>query len=121
MTIVDFEPLSLDVPLREEPAGVIRVGKSRVLLELVLRAFQAGATPEAIVQMYDSLSLVDVYAVAGRFLANPAPFDEYLLRREQAAAETRKSIEVIQGAQSNLRAVLSARALAREQSRAQTP
>ena len=32
-----FEPLTLAVPLREEPAGVLRVGKSRVLLELVLR------------------------------------------------------------------------------------
>lgn len=113
MTIVDFEPLSLDVPLREEPPGVIRVGKSRVLLEFVLRAFQAGATPEAIVQMYDSLSLVDVYAVAGRYLANPVPFDEYLLRRDEAAVETRKSICASQGAQANLRAVLSARAQAR--------
>jgi hypothetical protein len=50
MTMLDFEPLTVVVPLREEPTGVFRVGKSRVLLELVLRAFKAGATPEAIVQ-----------------------------------------------------------------------
>jgi hypothetical protein len=30
------------------------------LLELVLRAFQDGATPEAIVQRYPTLGLVDV-------------------------------------------------------------
>jgi hypothetical protein len=47
VTTVDFEPLSLAVPLREDPPGVFRVGRSRVLLELVLRAFKAGATPEA--------------------------------------------------------------------------
>jgi hypothetical protein len=28
MTIVDFEPLTIHVPLREKPAGVIRVGKA---------------------------------------------------------------------------------------------
>jgi hypothetical protein len=66
MTMLDFEPLTVTVPLREEPPGVFRVGESRVLLELVLRAFQAGATPEAIVQSYDTLNLADVYAVISR-------------------------------------------------------
>src|SRR6266576_1752649 len=70
MTTLDFEPLTVTVPLREEPAGVFRVGKSRVLLEVVLRAFKAGATPEAIVQSYDTLNLADVYAVVTHYLAN---------------------------------------------------
>jgi hypothetical protein len=34
MTTVDFEPLTVVVPLWEDPPGVFRVGKSRVLLEL---------------------------------------------------------------------------------------
>ena len=46
MTTVDFEPLTVAVPLWEYPPGVFRVGKSRVLLELVLRAFQRGESPE---------------------------------------------------------------------------
>ena len=37
-------------PLREDASGALRVGASRVLLELVIRAFQDGATPETIVQ-----------------------------------------------------------------------
>ena len=45
-------------PLREDAAGALRVGRSRVLLELVIRAFQDGATPEAIVQRYSSFSTV---------------------------------------------------------------
>ncbi len=109
MTIVDFAPLTIDVPLREEPAGVIRVGKSRVLLELVIRAFQAGATPEAIVQAYDTLNLADVYAVAGRYLTNPAPFDQYLRDCDQNAAKTRSKIEAEQAPQGNLREILLAR------------
>lgn len=113
MSIVDFEPLTLQVPLREEPAGVIRVGKTRVLLELVIRAFQAGATPESIVQSYDTLDLADVYAVVTRYLSHPAPFDAYLRQCDQAAAETREKIEASQGPQGNLREILMARAKAR--------
>jgi hypothetical protein len=119
MTTLDFEPLTVAVPLREEPPGVFRVGKSRVLLELVLRAFKAGATPEAIVQSYDTLNLADVYAVVSRYLTAPAPFDEYLRRCDTAATETRSKIEEFQGPQVNLRAILLARAKAKEEGRAQ--
>src|ERR1700730_8664472 len=87
MTTLDFEPLTVTVPLREDPPGVFRVGKSRVLLELVLRAFKAGATPEAIVQSYDTLNLADVYAVISRYLAAPALFEEYLRQCDQVAGE----------------------------------
>jgi uncharacterized protein (DUF433 family) len=110
MTTLDFEPLTVAVPLREEPEGVFRVGRSRVLLELVLRAFKAGATPEAIVQSYDTLDLADVYAVITRYLAAPEPFEEYLRLRDEAGAATRRKIEEVQGPQGNLRAGLEARA-----------
>lgn len=119
MTTLDFEPLTVAVPLREEPAGVFRVGQSRVLLELVLRAFKAGATPESIVQSYDTLNLADVYAVVSRYLADPAPFEAYLFQCEEAAAKIRRKIEELQGSQGNLRAILLARAKAKEEARAQ--
>jgi hypothetical protein len=113
MTTVDFEPLTVQVPLREEPPGVFRVGKSRVLLELVLHAFKAGATPEAIVQSYDTLNLADVYAVVSRYLTDPTPFEDYLRQCDEAAAETRRKIEARQGPQGNLREILLARAKAK--------
>ena len=91
MTTVDFEPLSVSVPLREDPPGVFRVGKSHVLLELVIHAFKAGATPEAIVQSYDTLSLADVYAVVSRYLADPAPFEGYLRKCDETAETTREN------------------------------
>jgi uncharacterized protein (DUF433 family) len=50
-------------PLREDESGALRVGNSRVLLELVIQAFQDGATPETIVQRYPTLALADAYAV----------------------------------------------------------
>ncbi len=96
MTTVDFEPLSVVVPLREDPPGVFRVGQSRVLLELVIRAFRDGATPEAIVQSYPTLNLADVYAVVSRYLADPAPFEDDLRRCDKEAEETRRRIEATQ-------------------------
>lgn len=121
MTMVDFEPLSVMVPLREDPPGVFRVGKSRVLLELVIHAFQAGATPEAIVQSYDTLSLPDVYALASYYLTNPAPIDAYLRERDAAAAETRSRIESSQPPRAQLRELIMSRAKAKGLLRDQTP
>src|SRR5438132_2001150 len=89
MTVLEQQPLTLIIPLYEDPPGVLRVGKSRVLLELVIHAFQRGQTPEAIVQSYDTLSLADVYAVVSYYLAHPAPIEEYL-RQADVKAETRR-------------------------------
>jgi hypothetical protein len=75
----------------------------------VLRAFKAGSTPEAIVQSYDTLKLADVYAVVSRYLIDSAPFEDYLRRCDEAAAQTRDMIEQAQGPQGNLRQVLLAR------------
>lgn len=92
MLTVDFEPLTVAVPLWEDPPGVVRVGKSRVLLELVLRAFRRGETPEGIVRSFRTLQLADVYAVISRYLANPQPFDEYLRRCDEEADTVRSQL-----------------------------
>lgn len=92
------------VPLRlEEETGAIRVGKTRVLLEIVLGAFDDGATPEGIVESYSTLSLPDVYAVIAWYLRNREEADEYRRRRDKEAAEIRAKIEAKQGDLSALR------------------
>jgi uncharacterized protein (DUF433 family) len=93
MTVLEQMPLTLSIPLREDPPGVLRVGNSRVLLDLVIHAFQRGESPEGIVQSFDTLSLPDVYAVVSYYLMNPEPIDEYLLAREQEARALRRKIE----------------------------
>jgi uncharacterized protein (DUF433 family) len=93
VTTVDFEPLSVNVPLWEDPPGVFRFGNSRVLLELVIGAFQRGEAPEGIVRSYRTLHLADVYAVISRYLANPAPFEEYLRDRDAEAERVRRELE----------------------------
>jgi hypothetical protein len=93
MTTVDFEQLSVSVPLRKDPPGVFRVGQSRVLLELVLRAHRRGESPENIVSSYPDLRLKDVYVVIGRYLAAPSPFDDYLRACEEQSQAVRRDIE----------------------------
>ena len=96
MTTIDFEPLSVTVPLWEDPPGVFRVGDSRVLLELVISAFKRGDAPEGIVRSYRTLHLADVYAVISRYLANPAPFEAYLGQCDEQAEAIRREIETSQ-------------------------
>jgi uncharacterized protein (DUF433 family) len=86
-------------PLTEDGSGALRVGNSRVLLELVVRAFQDGATPDAIVQRYSTLQLPDVpdvYATIAYYLRHPDEVQQYLSRREQQADETRERIVTAQ-------------------------
>lgn len=96
-------------PLRQDPSGALRVGESRVLLELVIRAFQDGATPEAIVQRYPTTSLSDVYLVIGYYLRHRAEVEGYLAERECMATEVQRRIEERQGDLAELRQRLLAR------------
>src|SRR5438046_2229673 len=87
---------AIPVPLREEADGSLRVGQSRVLLELLIHAFEDGKTPESIVYAYSTLSLPDVYAVIAYYLANREAVENYLARREREAVEIRAKIEASQ-------------------------
>jgi uncharacterized protein (DUF433 family) len=96
VTVLEQKPLTLAIPLREDPPGVLRVGKSRILLELVIRAHQEGKSPQEIIQMYDSLEIADVYAVIAYYLAHPAEVDEYLRQCDEEADAIRRRIEASQ-------------------------
>src|SRR3954469_21409361 len=84
-------------PLRPDASGALRVGQSRVLLELVIRAFQDGATPESIVQRYPTTTLADVYAVVAYYLRHRQVIEDCLAARESKAEAVRQRIESRQG------------------------
>lgn len=96
-------------PLTEDADGALRIGASRVLLEMVIDAFQDGATPETIVQEYSTLTLPDVYAVISYYLRHKDEVERYLQGRERQAQETQQRISMRQGDLSELRARLLAR------------
>lgn len=95
-------------PVREDAAGALRVANSRVLFELVVRAFQDGATPETIVQRYSTLALSDVYSVIAYYLRHRREIEAYLTKREQKAEEVQQRIERAQTDISEIRARLLA-------------
>lgn len=83
-------------PLREDATGAIRVGNSRVLLEVVIRAFQDGASPESIVQRYSTLSLSDVYSTIAYYLRHQNAVETYLNHREQLAESVQQRLSNVQ-------------------------
>jgi uncharacterized protein (DUF433 family) len=101
-----LEPEAL--PLREDKSGAIRIGNSRVLLELVIRAFQDGASPESIVQRYSTLSLSDVYTAIGYYLRHQQEVESYLEAREQMAQSVHQQLLKVQPDLSLIRARLLA-------------
>lgn len=96
-------------PLRVNDAGEIRVGTTRVLLALVLRAYLGGATPEDIVRVYDSLDLADVYATIAYYLRHREELDRYLADYDREGDEVRKEIETSQPDRAGLKDRLLAR------------
>ena len=98
------------VPLSRDATGALRIGKTRVLLEIVIRAWHAGATPEEIVQAYDTLQLSDVYAVVAWCLNNDTVVNEYLATREQIAAEIQIELGILRPFRKDLLKTLTERA-----------
>jgi uncharacterized protein (DUF433 family) len=97
------------VTLRADENGVIRVGKSQVLLDVVIREFNNGNDAEGIAHGYPTLELADVYAVIAYYLRHQKEVDEYLHRRREAAEKLRQEIEAKQPDRAELRAKLLAR------------
>ena len=96
-------------PLQLDVSGALRVGNSRVLLELIIRAFEDGSTPEAIAQRYPTTTLPDIYAVIAYYLRHQDDLKRYLDHREQQAQHIQQHIEQRQGDLSDLRGRLLAR------------
>jgi len=112
MTTAVIEPQP--VPLRRDDFGAIRIGDSRVLLELVIEAYLDGATPETIVQWFGNLRLADVYAVISYYLNHFEEVKDYLRQREELASEVRRKIEAYQPQRPHFREELLARRARRE-------
>ena len=83
-------------PLYQDQTGAIRVGNSRVLLELVIRAFQDGLSPESIVSRYSTISLSDVYNAIAYYLRHQQIVETYLQEREQLAESVQARLTDLQ-------------------------
>lgn len=84
---------ALALPLESDEFGSIRIAGSRVTLDLVIEAFNAGASASEIADEFDSISLADVHIVLGYYLKNRAEVDTYMARRESEAHEWKERFD----------------------------
>ncbi len=83
-------------PLRIDDGGVVRVGKSRVTLDLVVEQYDNGMTPEDMVRTYDTLALADLHGAIAYFIRHRDEVRRYLKRRRGEAEALRAKIEAAQ-------------------------
>ena len=81
------------VPIHTDADGVVRVAGTRVTLDTIVAAFDAGAAAEEIAERYSSVPLPDVYSVITYYLRHKAEVSAYLQRREEQAATVREEVE----------------------------
>jgi uncharacterized protein (DUF433 family) len=105
MVTLHSDPL----PLRVDETGTIRIGSSRVTLDVLLADYRSGMSPEEIVHQLDTLDLADVHFAISYYLRHRDEVDEYLRQRRAHADELRQRIEADQPDRTNLKAELSAR------------
>lgn len=106
MTTIHADP----VPLRVDEQGVIRVGDSRISLDVILDYHQQGMSAEAIADGYqDDITVADVHAVLAYFHRHRDEIDTYLKRRKEEADALRRQIEASQPARPGFREELIAR------------
>lgn len=78
------------VPIETDIDGAMRVSGSRVTLDSVVAAFNAGATAEEIACQYPTLKSSDVYAVITYYLRQHKDVDAYLLERRKVSNRVRQ-------------------------------
>src|SRR4051794_23063385 len=92
--LADGLPLQAErPPLRVDGGGAVRVGNSRISLDLVVEQYENGMTPEDMVRAYDTLVLADVHAVIAYYLRHREEVRAYLKRRAEETEALRAKIE----------------------------
>jgi uncharacterized protein (DUF433 family) len=86
------------LPLRVDDKGTIRVGQSRVTLDVLVQYWRLGMNPEQIAQGLETLTLADIHGALAYYFRHQTEMDDYLARREQEAEALRQQIEAANAA-----------------------
>jgi uncharacterized protein (DUF433 family) len=74
-----------DPPLKVWEDGSVRVGGTRLLLDIVVFAYQQGDSPEEIAANYGPTPLVDIYGALSFYLRHQDEVDAYVAKRDAEA------------------------------------
>ena len=78
--------------------GAIRVRGTRVPLDVIVQAFDAGATPEEVCLQYPTVTLENAYSAIAYYLNNRDAVEKYLKRRGARYEKMRRDSESRPGA-----------------------
>lgn len=83
------------VPLEKWDDGTIRVGGTRLLIDMVVDSHNRGACPEEIYEAFPSkyYSIADIYSVIAYYLSHKSDVDKHLAEKEKKAEKIWKKIE----------------------------
>ena len=84
------------VPLRVDDEGTIRVGNTRITLDVLVGDYRRGMTPKQIVEQLDSLTVADVYGALAYYHRHRDELDAYLQDRAVDSARRQREIEATQ-------------------------
>jgi uncharacterized protein (DUF433 family) len=91
--IMSLTILAEPVPLVVNTDGVVLIGKTRVTLDTIIEAFEAGATAEEINQQFPTVDLADIYAAISYYLKHETEVARYLKVRAELAQTVRAENE----------------------------
>ncbi len=82
-------------PLRVDETGTIRVGDTRITLDVLLNYLFHGVQPEQLVsqEWYPALSLADIHGTLAYYYRHQAEVDNYLAQRRDEADKRQAEIE----------------------------
>ncbi len=84
---------TVEVYVRTDEYGVMRVGSTRVMLDSVLTLFEQGESPDSIRRAYPSLSLEQVYGAITYILSHPTEVEAYKKQQDETWAEIKGQID----------------------------
>jgi uncharacterized protein (DUF433 family) len=80
-------------PLRFDSDGSIRVGATRITLDVIVDAFEQGMALDEIAEEYDLLDRSEVYSAIAFYLRHKAEVRAYLGERQLQANRLQKELE----------------------------
>lgn len=78
-------PQTVELPMKLDEHGAIRVSGTRVTLDTLIAFYKQGESPEDLHEGFPTVPLPDIYAVIAYYLAHQTDVDAYLARREEEA------------------------------------
>lgn len=94
--MLDTQNPVVNVPIRRDEGGAIRVSATRVTLAVLLETYKLGYTPQELHEAYDVLPLADIYAVIAYYHQHRAALDAYLQGVRDEGERLRREIEAKQ-------------------------